>query len=157
MSTKEVLRAKQASAVINGRTIDVVALAFANKIQVSVWSKGKVGKILSVQLFPDVSTAAALDEGGENETTNEDASRHFLPLPHLNPVPLLGVGPNDVPARLYATLISSIISRQSPEDSRKVIVCLGVDIGPQGDSGVTQEHRKELLDVVKLVEECRVW
>lgn len=153
MSGVDSLQTKRASAVINGRPVDVVTLAFANKIQVSVWSKGKIGKVLSVQLFPDVVTVVGMQES----TLESSDDTSLLPLPHLTPIPMMGVGPNDIQARLYATLISSIISRQSPEDTRKVVVCLGVDIGPQAEAEVTDNDRKELLEVVKLVEQCRVW
>jgi hypothetical protein len=75
------------------------------------------------------------------------------PLPFLDATPLYG--DNDI-NRLYAIQIASVIVKHSPEENRGVVVGVGT-IGPKSGEPVTKEHRAELVEVVRLVEECRVW
>lgn len=135
--------------------LTVVTISFADKFSIMVYKKGKIGKIYNVPLSSAVTGYSFNTSNNENEN-DEDES--LFPLPHLTPQALLGAGnSDDIQGQLYSTQIASIVSRQSPDENRTVVVGLASDIGPKENSQITQDHKKELLTIIKLVQECRVW
>ncbi|KAA8905658.1 hypothetical protein TRICI_005264 [Trichomonascus ciferrii] len=143
---------------INGRRIHVVVVGFEDRISVNVHSEGRIGRMYYVSLqssnIPQLHPVG-FEDGGS--FASESTETELFPLPHLTPVPLIGSDIDDTSGRLYSTLIASMISRQSPEENRTVVVGLAGDIGPREGASVTKDHRKELLDIIKLVQQCKVW
>lgn len=151
---------KNESTEINGRTIEIVVVGFEDKIAINVHSGGKIGKMYYVSL--QSSSVAQLHpvgmEDGASFSSDDDEQQLLFPLPELTPIPLVGADTDDTSGRLYSTLIASMVSRQAPEENRTVVVGLGGDIGPRNDhESVTKEHRRELLEVIRLVQKCKVW
>ncbi|ANB14375.1 hypothetical protein AWJ20_1963 [Sugiyamaella lignohabitans] len=139
----------------DGHIIDVVTVGFEDKISVMVNYDGRIGKIYYVPLLASSTSHLA---NYENRDDDGNPENDLLPLSHLTPMPLVGgSSDHDVQGRLYASMIASIVSRQSPDENRTVLVGLGTSIGPRPDEEITIEHRKQLLEIVKLVQECRVW
>lgn len=107
-----------------------------------------------------LSSSAIFDPPSDDydEIEEDDHNDMLLPLPHLTPMPLIGGSQeSDVHGRIYAAQIASIISRQAPSDRRQVVVGLGVDIGPRPNEDLSDDHRKEFLEVVRLTQLCQVW
>ena len=98
-----------------------------------------MGKVFKCQLYPLIGGAL-----------NEDGL-----IANVVPEVLLGSGDDDVAGKFYTETIASLILRQRPSESRKLILGLG-NIGPR-DNNVTEFYKKELLHVTKLVQEARVW
>jgi hypothetical protein len=78
----------------------------------------------------------------------------LLPLNHLTPVSVLGASPDDTEGRIYAVLIASLICRQSPDERRLIVVGMAHDLG---GARVADENREMVVDVLQMVDECRVW
>lgn len=71
-------------------------------------------------------------------------------------MPLIGgCNESDVYGKIYAAQIASLISRQAPSEKRQVVVGLGV--GPAPGKELTEDHRKEFLEVIRLTQLCKVW
>lgn len=81
------------------------------------------------------------------------------PQPDLDSLPFLDAtalyGDNEI-SRLYAVQIASLIVKQSPEESRGVLVGIGI-VGPALNEEITRQHRTEMVEIVRLVEACQVW
>lgn len=104
-----------------------------------------------------------------DELEDDDHNDSLLPLPHLTPMPLVGGSSSydlsDVQSRIYAAQIASVVARQAPQERRQVVVGLAADLGHAGGKGadfgaaevVTQEQRREFLEIIRLVQLCRVW
>ncbi|CAN6672544.1 hypothetical protein TRVA0_046S00848 [Trichomonascus vanleenenianus] len=145
---------KAASGEVGGKTFDVVTVATEDQINVMIYTNGKLGRMFIVPLL--ASTVQSVHTiGGDEEDSGQDM---LTPLPHLTPMPLVGGGGDrDVAGKLYAAIVASLVSRQAPQEKRKVMVALGPGVGPRPDEDITKNHRKELLEVVRLVQQCRVW
>uniref|UniRef100_A0A060SXD5 ARAD1A08514p n=1 Tax=Blastobotrys adeninivorans TaxID=409370 RepID=A0A060SXD5_BLAAD len=144
---------KSAQGKVDDQTLDVVVIGFADKISVMIYGDGRLGKLYYVPLSATVSQLhpVGMEDGPRDQQVD------MFPLPHLTPMPLIGADSNDIQGRLYASQVASTISRQSPEEKRTVVIGLGPDIGPRVDEPITAHHRKQLVEVIRLVEQCRVW
>lgn len=173
---------KQASSVLPAsdtnskpKNLDVVTVGFEDKISIMAYTNGRISKLYYVPLLASpvpthllnpLSSSAYTSSGGGDydddgnfiEDGQDDTS--FLPLPYLTPMPLLGASATEDGGdwgSIYAAQIASLVARQAPEDRRIVVVGLGPDVGPRPGQEVELEHRREFLEVVKLVEASRVW
>lgn len=94
-------------------------------------------------------------------STGPDGEDDFslLPLTHLTPTALLGGAADDTQGRIYAVHIASLISRQSPDERRTVVV--GMSAGTRGTRAdmddISDSDRNLFLDVLAMVAECKVW
>lgn len=145
-------KSKHSTGSVNGKQLDVVSVGFADKISIMVYSRdGRLGKLFSVSLSALSAANAEVPKlPGQDEN-------YLLPLPNINPVALMGSDANDVQGRLYASTISSLVARQSPQERRNLVIGVAYDLGPREDEEIEKHHRQELLEVVKLVQEARVW
>lgn len=156
------------------KSLDVVTIGFEDKISIMAYTNGRISKLYYVPLLASpvpthlinpMSSSAYTSGGGGGDYDDdgnfvEDAQddTSFLPLPYLTPMPLLGASTAETDwGSIYAAQIASLVARQAPEDRRIVVVGLGPDVGPRPGQEVEMEHRKEFLEVVKLVEASRVW
>lgn len=124
---------------LEGVKYTVAAAGYADAISVSVYKNDKMGKVLQCQLHPVIG--GALSDDGI--------------FANVAPEPLLGSGDADVAGKFYTETIASLILRQAPEESRKLVLGLG-DLGPR-DGAVSEFHKRELLHVTELVQQARVW
>lgn len=79
--------------------------------------------------------------------------------PSLDPLPFLDAcalyGENDI-SRFYAIQIASTIVKECPEENRDAVIAIG-PVGPSPGQPISKENREQLLEVVRLVQQCRVW
>lgn len=153
-------------------TLDVSVIGFDDKITVLVYTAAQLNQFFYVPLLAapvpsymigsEDSLAAGPgtydDDGNFIEDGHDDAD--FLPLPHLTPMPLLGANTSSEASSMgsiYAAQIASLIARQAPEDRRTVVVGLGPAIGPAPGQDLALAHRRQFLEIMKLVEAARVW
>ena len=130
---------KNATKVFENVEYTVVAQSYIDVISIMIYKGERLSKMFECQLFPQ--------PGGV--VSNE------MILPNLAPTPLVGTSQEDSAGQLFTSAIASMISRQSPDDTRKVVVGMG-PLGPRNNEP-SQMDRRELLFVIELVESCRVW
>lgn len=118
----------------------VATEAFTDAIKIMVYKNDRLGKMYECQLYPQPGGVLCDD----------------LVLPGITPTPLIGASLEDSAGGLYASVIASMVARQSPDDTRKLLIGMG-PLGPRQGSAPSKDDREELLFVVKLVESCRVW
>lgn len=155
---------KHATAVLGPTTLDVVTLGFEDKISIMINTNGSISQLFYVPLLAAPVPSHLLGGGGGSYDDDgnfiEDGaaadSDDFMPLAHLTPMPLLGHTGEGL-GSIYAAQIASMVARQAPEDRRIVVVGLGPAIGPRPGQDVELEHRKQFLEMIKLVEAARVW
>jgi hypothetical protein len=77
---------------------------------------------------------------------------------HLNPRFLLGStsDPRGEIAQLYAVQMATAITKQSPGETRTLLVGLGLKGKIAGDHE-SEAARQLILEVLEMVAECRVW
>lgn len=132
-----------ASGEFGGNKYDVVSRSFRDTIQIFVHKNSKISKVFRCQLTPLA--------GGAPLTRETE-----IILPGITPEPLVGTSLEDASGSLYASLIASLVSRQSPDEARVVIIGLGA-VGPRSTTEIGPDHREELLFVTKLVQKSCVW
>lgn len=125
---------------LKGVKYTVTAQSFAEAISIMVYKNDKCGRIFECQLYPQPGGVLSSE----------------LILPGLTPRPLLGATLEDTAGSLYSSVIASMVMRQSPDDTRKLVIGLGA-VGPKAGQAPGPDDREELLFVTKLVESCRVW
>jgi hypothetical protein len=88
---------------------------------------------------------------------DEDEEEELSPS-HLNPRFLLGTV-NDMRgeiAQLYAMQIANLIVRQNPDESRTLLVGVGLQGSLAADSE-SDDARRMIYAVLEMVAECRIW
>ncbi|KAF5099064.1 hypothetical protein D0Z03_001097 [Geotrichum reessii] len=161
---------KSITSDVNGIKYDVVTTGFSDRISVMVHSNGLVSRIAYVPLLaaptpaPVFSDPAAAynghgsdydDDGNYIGQENNEVNDDFLPLPYLTPMVAMGHG--DPFVSTYAAQIASLIARQAPDDRRIVMIGLGPHVGPKPNEDLEPVHRKQFLEIIKLIEQSRVW
>lgn len=118
----------------------VITEDYVDAISIFVYKDSRLGKAFWCRLHPQPGGALASDD---------------LVLPSISPQPLVGTTLEDSTGQLYASILASMVNRQSSDDSRGVFIALASTIGPQGSP--TKADREELLMITRLVESARVW
>lgn len=118
----------------------VIAEAYVDVISIFVYKNARLGKAFWCQLYPQPGGLVSSDD---------------LVLPSISPRPLIGTNFNDSNGQLYASILASMINRQSTDDNRGVFIALASSIGPEKTP--SKADREELLTITRLVETCRVW
>lgn len=172
MSSPALYPVKNAKGEVDGVNIAVSVSGFRDKIVIMVWTDGKIGRMLSVGLSPSLSGVSRamrqdlerMDGQPGNESNNdvaEESDMHLMPASNLSVKPLIGSSSlYDSAGPIFASMVASVVSKQSPTESRSIIVGLGPSLGPKPgseDFRITKTHRMQLLEIVKLVQQCRVW
>ncbi|KAE8450169.1 hypothetical protein EG329_006950 [Mollisiaceae sp. DMI_Dod_QoI] len=111
---------KQAAGLVNGTQTEVSSIYFSDKILVTISQGGRLSQWVQVPL----SSASPTSFDTALPADNSD----MLPLGHLTPKTLLGAGgeQRETIGHLYASQIASAISTRNPEDTRTVLVGLGL-------------------------------
>ncbi|KAK7206808.1 hypothetical protein BZA70DRAFT_115206 [Myxozyma melibiosi] len=148
------VKTRQSVRMISGVRVDVVVYSFADKIMVLVSQNGRLGKMYYVPLASSASLSAFAFGSGTNPGGEDEYS--LLPLTHLTPTPVLGSSADDVEGRIYAVQVASLVSRQSPDERRTVIVGMAAT-KREATEDLDDAHRSLFLDVLAMVAECRVW
>ncbi|EXJ83740.1 hypothetical protein A1O1_07366 [Capronia coronata CBS 617.96] len=114
---------KQVAGEVNGVKTDVMSLSFADKIMITVTQNGKLSQWVTVPLLSDNPTH--LDPYFQTNRSGDDA---LLPSTRFSPRVLLGAGGPDreVMGQLYASQIANAIITKTPEESRQLMLGLGL-------------------------------
>ncbi|KAI1623203.1 hypothetical protein EDD37DRAFT_461595 [Exophiala viscosa] len=114
---------KQVAGEINGVKTDVMYMSFSDKIMITITQNGKLSQWVSVPLLSDNPTQA--DPYFQTARSEDDS---LLPSARFSPRVLLGAGGPDREAlgQLYASQIANAIVTKSPEESRSLMLGLGL-------------------------------
>ncbi|KAI9864573.1 MAG: hypothetical protein M1813_003062 [Trichoglossum hirsutum] len=136
-------KTKQAASVINGIRTEVLSFFFSDKIMVTMIQDGRLAQWIHVPLESAYSAFA------DQALPSDDDGGGLLPMSHLTPTTVLGgTGPpeRETLAQLYATQIASMIAVRNPEETRMLVLGLGlkkVDL-----------ERETFFDMMDLVGKC---
>lgn len=162
---------KQAEGVVHGIPTEVRTTYFSDKIMVTVSQEGRLAQWVKLSFFflPFLSrssplyiscqcrslsskvhvsleaSSSTLSDLPLPSTTDEDS---LLPMPHLTPKILLGgsTAIRDTTGQLYATQIASAIATRNPQETRTVLLGLGLS---------NYEANQEVFyDTMDLVHRC---
>lgn len=77
-----------------------------------------------------------------------DTEGALLPMPHLTPTTILGgtIPERETMGQLYATQIASSIATKNPQETRMVVVGLGL--------GKVEGDRETFFDIIELALQC---
>ncbi|KAG9249130.1 hypothetical protein BJ878DRAFT_411316 [Calycina marina] len=111
---------KFASGLVNSTETQVSSVYFKDKILINITQGGRLSQWIQVPLTSESPTTF------DNPMASD--SGDMLPLGHLTPKTLLGAGGDqrETVGHLYATQIASTIATKNPEETRTVVVGLGL-------------------------------
>jgi len=131
---------KQAAGLVRGTHTDVSSIYFSDKIMITISQGGRLSQwvrqpvflpnlqynlsYIALQVQVPLSTASPTIF----ETSLPPSGDDMLPLGHLTPKTLIGGGgeQRETLGHLYASQIASIIATRNPEETRTVVVGLGL-------------------------------
>ena len=131
---------QQVAGEINGVKTDVMYMSFADKIMITISQNGKLGQWVCLpSILPTTRliwmvkvTVPLLSENPTQSDpyfqTNRSGDDALLPSVRFSPRTLLGAGGTDREAmgQLYASQIANAIVTKSPEESRSLMLGLGL-------------------------------
>ncbi|OAL22467.1 hypothetical protein AYO22_07025 [Fonsecaea multimorphosa] len=114
---------KQVAGEVNGVKTDVMCVSFADKIMITITQGGKLGQWVTVPLLSDNPTHS--DPYFQTGRTGDDS---LLPSIRFSPRTLLGAGGSEREAmgQLYASQIADAIVTKTPDESRALMLGLGL-------------------------------
>ncbi|KAK9458325.1 hypothetical protein V1511DRAFT_485595 [Dipodascopsis uninucleata] len=148
------IRSIQRAQIIEGHRIDIIAYDFADKIMILISKDGRLGKMYYV---PITTTQGAQSYAFDSFSSEDQDNFSILPLNTLTPHALLGSSADDTLGRLYAVQIASLIAKQSPNERRTVVLGLASDLTHEHSYSADDSSRNEFLDIITMVNECKVW
>ncbi|KEF61470.1 uncharacterized protein A1O9_03036 [Exophiala aquamarina CBS 119918] len=113
---------RQVVGEVNGVKTDVMSISFADKIMITVTQDGRLAQWITVPLLSDNPTQS---DPYFQTIQSEDA---LVPSARFQPRTLLGAGGSDreTMGQLYASQIATAIATKSPEESRSLMLGLGL-------------------------------
>ncbi|KAI0378591.1 hypothetical protein F5Y04DRAFT_283821 [Hypomontagnella monticulosa] len=129
-------QSKIATGPIDGIPTEASVLKFSDKILITLSQEGRLSQWIQVPL--SAPSPASVDMAL--------ASSNLLPLSHLTPKTLLGGGgeKRESLAQLYAVQIASHIARRDSEETRTLVVGLGLK--------TLKPDREAFFDVLELIQ-----
>ncbi|KAL2404022.1 hypothetical protein ABEF95_002573 [Exophiala dermatitidis] len=114
---------KQVAGDVNGVKTDVMSMSFADKIMITITQNGRLSQWVTVPLLSENPTDS--DPYFQTNRSGDDA---LLPSTRFSPRTLLGAGGSDREAmgQLYASQIANAIITKSPEETRQLMLGLGL-------------------------------
>ncbi|MCJ1249903.1 hypothetical protein MMC30_007129 [Trapelia coarctata] len=133
---------KHVAGLVNGQLTDVMTLYFTDKIMVTITQGGRLAQWMQVPLGS--ATSGMTDHF---LPPNQDENG-LLPMSHLTATTILGASTpeRETIGQLYATQIASAIALKNPEESRSVLVGLGLE--------KVDISRARFFDLMELVTQC---
>lgn len=121
---------KSASGSVGGIPTQVQALNFADKLLITVSQVGRLNHWVHVPL----AGGRPLDSGFLNPSSETDVDASLLPFAHLTATTVLGgTRPEyDVLGQTLATTLATAVLMRSPEESRMIVVGLGLEKADAG-------------------------
>ncbi|KAK5073331.1 hypothetical protein LTR24_010348 [Lithohypha guttulata] len=135
-----------ATATINDVPTHITCISFADKIMLTITQNGKLSQWLTVPLQADNPTSAdphfnlARDMDGDSDS--------LLPVTRFQPRTLLGAGgtERETMGQLYASQIASLITAKNGEESRSLMLGLGL-----AKVDLSRDTFLEILDLITRV------
>ncbi|KAG9288680.1 hypothetical protein G9A89_004299 [Geosiphon pyriformis] len=150
------LKTLQTARKINSVHTEVLVTGFRNRILILVTQYDKIGSLL----YTTLDSLSPISFLSNSNSTSGDP-----PTPSRTTNVLLGA--YSTLYHLYASLISEMISRENPVDSRDVVVGLALWMGKEGEDEKNSKRaldlHNELFDreffdeIQDMIRECRVW
>ncbi|EXJ72434.1 uncharacterized protein A1O5_04938 [Cladophialophora psammophila CBS 110553] len=114
---------KQVAGEVNGVKTDVMYISFADKIMITITQNGRLGQWVTVPLLSDNPTHS--DPYFQTSRSGDDA---LLPSTRFSPQTLLGAGSSgrEAMGQLYASQIADAIVTKTPDESRALMLGLGL-------------------------------
>jgi len=136
---------RQATATINAVPTHITSISFTDKIMITITQNGKLGQWLTVPLLADNPTSS---DPHFNIAQNVDEGDSLLPVTRFQPRTLLGAGgtERETMGQLYASQIASLITTKNPEESRSLMLGLGL-----AKVDLSRDTFLEVLDLVTKV------
>ncbi|KAA6409495.1 MAG: hypothetical protein FRX48_07049 [Lasallia pustulata] len=133
---------KQAAGLVNGVPTDIMFMSFADKIMVTITQEGRLAQWIHVPL------GSANPNHSEQYLPASSDEGDLLPMAHLTPKTLLGgsTSERETMGQLYATQIATAITSKNPDESRIVLVGLGLK--------KVEASRETFFDIVELMFKC---
>lgn len=127
---------RQAAGLVRGIHTDVSSIYFADKIMIRISQGGRLSQWVcnafhALIFRSDISkTQVPLSSASRTafDTALPSSKEDMLPLSHLSPKTLMGGGgeQRETMGHLYAVQIATTIATRNPEESRTVVVGLGL-------------------------------
>ena len=135
---------RQANATINDIPTHITCISFADKIMITITQNGRLGQWVTVPLLADNPTSAD-PYFNLAQAADEDS---LLPVARFQPRTLLGAGGDEreTMGQLYASQIASLITTKNPEESRSLMLGLGL-----AKVDLSRDMFLEVLDLVTKV------
>lgn len=135
---------RQATATISNVPTHITSMSFADKVMITITQNGKLGQWLTVPLLADDPTSS---DPHFNLAENMDGDS-LLPVTRFQPRTLLGAGgtERETMGQLYASQIASLITTKNPEESRSLMLGLGL-----AKVDLSRDTFLEILDLVTKV------
>ena len=152
-------RTKHAAGIVDGQLTDVTILFFTDKIMVTIIQDGRLAQwVCHCLRYMHAASLLCPQLQVPLGSTNTRVADHFLPLnlqdnsllpmPRLTATTILGCSTpeRETIGQLYATQIASAIALKNPEESRPVVIGMGLrDLGTS---------RERFFDLLHLVTQC---
>ncbi|KAF9155774.1 hypothetical protein DFQ26_009633 [Actinomortierella ambigua] len=163
------LQNKQAAALVNGKHTEVLVTAFSDKILILVSQYGKVGSLLHTTVDnPQEMQRPQTTYSPYDPAYSEERDGSNLRLATTNTTFLLGAGSSTSKKaqlyQVYTSHVAQMIVHQNPQETRSIVFSLALDV-PEPvdtqDAGAYEAQRQKdktlFEEVVRLVNQCRVW
>lgn len=115
---------RQTASIVNDVPTQCTITSFADKIMITITQNGRLGQWLTVPLLADNPTS---NDPHFNlaQAATEDS---LLPVTRFQPRTLLGAGggQRETMGLLYASQVASLITTKNPEESRVLMLGLGL-------------------------------
>ncbi|KAI9772910.1 MAG: hypothetical protein M1840_008792 [Geoglossum simile] len=136
-------KTRQAASIVNGTRTEVLSLFLSDKIIVTIIQNGRLAQWIHVPLESSYSTFA------DQALPSNDEGGGLLPMTHLTPTTVLGgtgSSERETLAQLYAAQIASAIAVRNPEETRMLVLGLGLQ--------KVDLERETYFDIMDLVAKC---
>jgi proteasome assembly chaperone 3 len=151
-------RTKRVAGIVGGQLTDVTTMLFSDKIMITITQAGKLAQWVSKpDRFPtdicsskvtqiQVPLESALPGRADRFLAPNLEDDGLLPMSHLTALTLLGGSATDreTIGHLYATHIASSIVMKNPDESRSVLLGLGLS--------KLDTNREQFFDIMDLVQ-----
>lgn len=148
-------RTRQASGFINDVHTEMISVTFSDKILFTISQDGRLAHWVHVPLSglssdPLMHRHISSHEAYEDpESSDEQLENDLLPMPHLTATTILGgtLPEQDTFGQLFATQIASSVLTKDPEETRLIVVGMGLRRG-------IESNREAFMDLVSLALKC---
>ncbi|KAI9783716.1 MAG: hypothetical protein M1816_001197 [Peltula sp. TS41687] len=139
---------QQSAGPVDGIHTDVMCVSFSDKLLITITQEGRLAQWVHVQLEASTPTLAGLQQlDSSNNLVEDNDDVGLLPMAHLTATTLLGgtVPERQIVGQLLATQIASAVAMKNPQESRMLLLGLGLK---SADSAGRRDAYFEIVDLV---------